>query len=76
MVKKLLQEGLINEPQISRLKKSALISHDPVHIGYSKTALKKGLYPHAATFMQALDSEIYRMTKSGEIRRIMEAYKY
>ena len=58
-----------------KLKKGALIGSDPVYIGYSKTAREKGGYPFQFEFMQAFDSIIYQMGKSGEIKKIMDAYK-
>lgn len=57
------------------LKQGAVIGTDPVYIGYSRTAREQGKYPFQFEFMQAFDSEIYRMIKSGEIPKIMEAYR-
>jgi len=59
----------------SKLKKGALIGTDPVYIGYSETAIKSGHYPQSYAFRKAFDAIIYQMLKSGEVERIMDAYK-
>ncbi len=74
--KKLINEGRIKSSQLSKLTKAALVSRDPVYIGYSKTAREKGFNNNEFEFMQAFDSQIYHMIKSGEIERIMKAYEY
>jgi len=71
---KLKLSGKYNEKMI-RIKKGAIIGVDPVYIGYSKTAREMGKYPFQFEFMQAFDSEIYKMIKSGEIKQIMGEYK-
>jgi len=70
---KLKLSGKYNE-RMARIRKGAIIGVDPVYIGYSKTARLKGTYPFQFDFMQAFDSEIYKMTKSGEIKKIMSEY--
>ncbi len=73
--KQLKEKGLYDEGEKHAvLKKGAVIGKDPVYIGYSKTAREMGKYPFQLEFMQAFDSEIYKMTKSGEIEKIMNAY--
>ncbi len=74
--RKLLKQGQIKAAQLSKLKTGALISKDPVYIGYSKTARQNGFTASQFEFMQALDSQIYRMLRSGEIDKILEAYDY
>ncbi len=44
---------------------------DPVYIGYSRPARLSGKFPSMHDFMQAFDAEIYKMRKSGEIKKIM-----
>jgi len=70
---KLKLSGKYNQ-RMARIKKGAIIGIDPVYIGYSKTARKKGTYPFQFDFMQAFDNEIYKMIKSGEIKQIMSDY--
>ncbi|MDE1465105.1 substrate-binding periplasmic protein [Spartinivicinus poritis] len=53
------------------LKKGAVVGKDSVYIGYSKPAIEGGKYPYYMKFMQAFDSAIYKMRKSGEIKKIM-----
>jgi len=55
---------------------SAELGIDPVYIGYSEKALKVNKYPFSHEFRKEFDSVIYRMKKSGEIERIMNAYRY
>ena len=59
---------------MKHLKKGAIIGTDPVYIGYSRPAREKGLYPFQFEFMQAFDSELYRMIKRGEVAEIMNSY--
>jgi polar amino acid transport system substrate-binding protein len=61
--------------KMARIKKGAIIGVDPVYIGYSRTAREKGTFPFQFDFMQAFDSEIYKMIKSGEIKKIMGDYR-
>ncbi len=56
------------------VEKGAIIGTDPVYIGYSKPARESGKNTFQFEFMQAFDSAIYQMGKSGEIQKIMEAY--
>lgn len=69
-----LREAGVYKDEMEPLKKGAVIGTDPVYIGYSKPAREEGHYPYQLEFMQAFDSVIYRMRKTGEIDRIMEAY--
>lgn len=73
--RQLKQAGDYKEGTHIKLGKGAIIGQDPVYIGYSKTARTQGKYPFQFEFMQAFDSEIYKMIKSGEISKIMEAYQ-
>lgn len=73
--RKLEQDGLYDPDKDAVLQKAAVIGSDPVYIGYSKPAILNNKYPFHFTFRQALDSEIYRMIKSGEIEKIMDAYQ-
>ncbi|MCP3944150.1 MAG: amino acid ABC transporter substrate-binding protein [Desulfobacteraceae bacterium] len=75
LFRQLKQTGNYNEKKNIRLKKGAIIGTDPVYIGYSKTAMEMGKYPFQFEFMQAFDSEIYKMIKSDEINKIMDAFK-
>ena len=70
---KLKLSGQYSE-RMARIKKGAIIGVYPVYIGYSKTARKMGKYPFQFDFMQAFDNEIYKMIKSGEIKKIMSSY--
>jgi hypothetical protein len=63
------------EPDMIPPQKGAIIGTDPVYIGYSKPAREQGKYPFQDEFMQAFDSVIYQMGKSGEISEIMNAYQ-
>ena len=74
--KKLIGEGRLTAAQLSKLKKGAQVSRDPVYIGYSKTARENGFNNSEFEFMQAFDSQIYQMIKSGEIDRILKTYEY
>lgn len=74
-LRKLQSEGKYDIRKHNVVRKAAVIGKDPVYIGYSKPARENGLFPFQFEFMQAFDSEIYKMTKSGEIIRIMESYK-
>ena len=58
----------------AKIKTAVIIGTDPVYIGYSKPARLNNKYPYQFDFMQAFDSEIYKMIKSGEIAKIMNAY--
>lgn len=57
------------------LKKGAFIGVDPVYIGYSKKAIESGKYPFHREFRQAFDSEIYKMTRTGEIKQLLNHLK-
>ncbi|MCP3926721.1 MAG: amino acid ABC transporter substrate-binding protein [Desulfobacterales bacterium] len=72
--KRLMQNGRYKK-RFDKIRKGTTIGKDNVYIGYSKTAIEKGKYPFQFKFMQAFDSEIYRMIKSGEIKKIMNAYR-
>ncbi len=73
---RLKKKGIYDEGgKHARLKKGAVIGKDPVYIGYSRTAREMGKYPFQFEFMQALDSVLYKMVKSGEIEKIMSAYE-
>ena len=71
----LKKDGTYDKGGKVRIKKGAVIGKDPVFIGYSKTAKDMGKYPFLSEFRQAFDCEIYRMIKSCEIDKIMDAYK-
>lgn len=73
-LRKLKASGKYDEGKQIKLKKGAVVGQDPVYIGYSKPAMKKGQYSYQLEFMQAFDSEIYKMIKSGEVQKIMAAY--
>lgn len=72
---KLLMNGEYDQEKFHPLKKGAFVGMDPVYIGYSKKAILSGDYPYHLAFRQAFDVEIYNMTKSGEIREIMDRYQ-
>jgi len=57
------------------LKKGPVTGRDPVYIGYSRPARIAGTFPSMYEFMQAFDSAIYAMQKSGDIERIMSQTK-
>ena len=59
----------------STLKKGALIGTDPIYIGYSEAAIKSDQFPQNYAFRKAFDAIIYQMLKSGEVKKIMDAYK-
>ena len=71
----LRESGEYEEGRHIPLRKGAIVGQDPVYIGYSKPARKAGKYPFQFEFMQAFDSVIYKMNKSGEIKKIMNSYK-
>ena len=71
----LQKSGEFGQGQHMPIRKCAIIGQDPVYIGYSKTAREAGKYPFQFEFMQAFDSVIYKMIKSGEIKKIMDSYK-
>jgi polar amino acid transport system substrate-binding protein len=68
-------KGIYEKKILSKFKKGAIIGTDPVYIGYSETAIKNGKYQYAYKFRKSFDRIVYKMTKSGEIERIMDAYK-
>jgi len=72
---KLKLSGQYNE-RMARIKKGAVVGVDPVYIGYSKSARERGKYPFQFDFMQAFDSEIYKMIKTNEIKKIMSSYRH
>lgn len=55
--------------------KAAIIGEDPVYIGYSRPWFVEKKEENQLDFMQKFDSEIYKMTKSGEIKEIMGGKK-
>ena len=69
----LKKSGDYDAEKFHSLKKGAFIGIDPVYIGYSKKALESGKYPFHNEFRQAFDSEIYKMTRSGEIKKLLES---
>lgn len=71
---RLLKDKRYNQESFHALKKGALIGQDPVYIGYSKTAIANGLYPFHLEFRQSFDSELYKMSKSGEIQAIVNRF--
>jgi polar amino acid transport system substrate-binding protein len=71
----LQKNGDYDASRFHSLKKAAFIGADPVYIGYSKLAIESGRYPYHRAFRQAFDSEIYKMSRSGEIRRILSSLK-
>lgn len=74
-LRNLTQEGLYDPETDATLKTGAVIGSDPVYIGYSKPARLENKYPFQFEFMQAFDSEIYRMLKSGEIEDILNQHR-
>lgn len=68
---RLLMTGEYDQEKFHALRKGAFVGMDPVYVGYSKKAILSGDYPFHMEFRQAFDTEIYKMTKSGEIRQIM-----
>jgi polar amino acid transport system substrate-binding protein len=70
-----LQSKGMHGQAIRPISKGAIIGTDPVYVGYSKPAREKGKYPFLFNFMQALDVQLYKMTKSGETITIMDAFK-
>lgn len=74
--RKLKQAGQYDEGgKHIQLKKGAIIGTDPVYIGYSAPARKAGKIPYQMEFMQAFDSEIYKMIKANEISKIMDTFE-
>ena len=69
---KLIMNGEYDQEKFHSLKKGAFVGMDPVYIGYSKKAIQSGDYPFHLEFRQAFDTVIYKMTKSGEIREMMQ----
>ena len=65
------KSGEYDTKTFQSLKKGAFIGTDPVYIGYSKAAIENGKYPFHNEFRQAFDSEIYKMTRSGEIKKLL-----
>ncbi|WP_422376581.1 substrate-binding periplasmic protein [Roseibium sp.] len=57
------------------LLKGPVSNSDPVYVGYSRPAREQGKFPFRYDFMQALDSQIYLMQTSGEIRKIIEEHQ-
>jgi len=50
------------------------ISRNEVYIGYSKKAIKSGKYPFYLDFMQKFDAELFKMIRSGERDKILNAF--
>jgi len=53
---------------------SVEISRNEVYIGYSKKAIESGDYPFHMDFRQKFDSELFKMIRSGERDKILNAY--
>jgi polar amino acid transport system substrate-binding protein len=49
------------------------ISRNEVYIGYSKIAIESGKYPFHMDFRQQFDSELFKMIRSGERDKILNA---
>ena len=73
--KRILKSGVHGNKVHSELIKGPVVGTNPVYIGYSASAIKSGKYPYAQEFQKAFDVVIYQMTKSGEIKKIMNAYQ-
>ena len=50
------------------------ISRNDVYIGYSKKAIESGQYPYHMDFRQKFDAELFKMIRSGERDKILNAY--
>jgi polar amino acid transport system substrate-binding protein len=50
------------------------ISRNDIYIGYSKKAIESGKYPFHMDFRQKFDSELFKMIRSGERDKILNAY--
>lgn len=74
-LKRMKKSGLYDEKKHAKLIKGPTIGTDPVYIGYSEPAIKKGNYPYAYKFQKAFDVTLYRMIKNGEIPRIMKNFR-
>jgi len=66
-----------NGKYVSSWKKPVLgveISRNDVYIGYSKKAIESGQYPYHMDFRQKFDAELFKMIRSGERDKILNAY--
>ena len=74
-IKRLRKLGKYDEKTHFKSLKGAVIGTDPVYIGYSETAINTGKYPYINVFKKEFDVVIYKMIKSGEVEKIMDAYQ-
>jgi polar amino acid transport system substrate-binding protein len=74
-IKRMLASGEHDVAMDVNYKVGAVIGEDPVYIGYSRPARERGKMPFLFEFMQSFDSEIYAMTKLGEIQEIVEEHQ-
>jgi len=72
---KVFQYLVKQETLTNPIIKGAIIGKDPVYIGYSEKYLQNGKQPNQYEFRKQFDSTIYKMKKSGEIDKIMNAYQ-
>ncbi|WP_222937571.1 type 2 periplasmic-binding domain-containing protein [Spartinivicinus ruber] len=54
------------------LVKGPVVGLDPVYIGYSQVAIDQGKYPFYKEFMKSFDVELYKLKKSGMVKKIMQ----
>ncbi|MDE1464536.1 hypothetical protein [Spartinivicinus poritis] len=54
------------------LVKGAVVGLDPVYIGYSEVAIEQGKYPFYKKFMKSFDIELYKLKKTGVVKKIMQ----
>ena len=74
-LKKLIKNKRYIKGKHADLVKTAVVGKDPSYIGYSKTAINLGKHPYHQKFRQEFDSELFKMLKSGEVKKIMSNYK-
>lgn len=73
-------KNLKNSKQLSNtdplpLRKVKIVGSDYSYIGYSEVAILSGNFPSQYQFRKAFDSTLYKMQKSGELQRVIEAAK-
>lgn len=71
-IKKLIQLGLVTQEDMQKITESVVISTDAVYVGFTDT--DNGKFPFKRDFHQKLNNELYKMYKSGEIKKIAEEY--
>jgi polar amino acid transport system substrate-binding protein len=66
--------GKIDGMSYSKIKEGAVLQVDPGYMGF--TDKDNGKFPFKQDFVKQFDIQIYKMTKSGEIQRIIDGFRH